>query len=317
MAADKSPSNSTVALLKQTFKEFSEDECPRMAAALSYYTVFSLPPLLVLILLLLGIFMSPGDVQGTFEQQLQGLMGPAGGEQVRTIIEQAERPDAGRPLAAILSIGALLFGATGAFVELQTALNRAWDVKPDPEKGGIMTVIGKRVLSLGMVLVIAFLLVVSLVVSAVLAAFGGALAGMLPEAFSGVLLQVIDIALSLLVFGLLFGAMFKVLPDAQIAWKDVWVGALFTAVLFVVGKLLIGLYLGQSNPGEAFGAAGSLAVLLVWIYYSAMILFFGAEFTQNWAESRGHGVRPNEDAVRVVREEYRLGADGQRHQVSD
>jgi membrane protein len=184
MATDGSP-RALGALLKQTVTDFIDDECPRMAAALSYYTVFSLPPLLILILLIVGMVFSPGDVQGALEGQMQGLMGPAGGEQVRSIIEQSEQPGAGRPLAAILGIGALVFGATGVFIELQNALNRAWQVKPDPEKGGIVTMLSKRLLSFGMVLVIAFLLLVSLVLSAVLAAFGDTLAGFAPGALSG------------------------------------------------------------------------------------------------------------------------------------
>jgi membrane protein len=316
MATDASP-RSLGALLKQTVKDFIDDECPRMAAALSYYTVFSLPPLLILILLIVGMVFSPGDVQGALEGQLQALMGPAGGEQVRGIIEQSEQPGAGRPLAAVLGIGALVFGATGVFIELQNALNRAWQVKPDPEAGGIMSFVTKRALSLGMVLVLAFLLLVSLVLSAVLTAFGDTLAGLAPGAVSGVLLQVVNFTISLVVFALLFAAMFRLLPDAEVAWKDVWVGAAATALLFVIGKLLIGLYLGQTDPGQAYGAAGSLAILLLWIYYSSMILLFGAEFTQNWAERRGEGIAPSDGAVRVVHEEYRLGPDGQRRRVEE
>lgn len=293
----------TVALLKRTASEFVNDECPRMAAALSYYTVFSLPALLVLILLVAGAVWDPEDVRGQLAAQIDAVMGPATAEQVRAILDQSEQPGAGRPLAAILGIGALLFGATGAFIELQAALNRAWNVGPDPEQGGIRNFITKRLLSIGMVLSIAFLLLVSLVLSAVLAAFGDVFTTMLPGEVSEALLVALNFGVSLLVITLLFAAMFKVLPDAQIAWRDVWVGALVTTVLFLVGKFLIGLYLGQTNPGEAYGAAGSLAILLVWIYYSAMILLIGAEFTQVWANDRGRGVEPQEGAVRVERSE--------------
>jgi membrane protein len=317
MAADKTSPRSPVQLLKHAAREFVKDECPRMAAALSYYTIFSLPPILILILLIVGLVMNPADVQGALEGQLQGLMGPAGGEQVRSIVEQAEQPGAGRPLAAILGIAALIFGATGVFIELQNALNRAWEVKPDPEQGGIMTFITKRLLSFGMVLVIAFLLLVSLALSAVLSAFGGVLADMAPGGVSDILLHAVNLGLSLAVFTLLFAAIYKVLPDAHVAWNDVWVGAAVTALLFVIGKFLIGLYLGQSDPGQAYGAAGSLAVLLVWVYYSAMLLFFGAEFTQAWAENKGAGIEPNEGAVRVVTEEYRMDASGQRRKVEE
>lgn len=317
MAADSTASRSPLQLLKHAAKEFVADECPRMAAALSYYTIFSLPPILILILLIVGLVMEPADVQGAMESQLQGLMGPAGGEQVRTIIEQSEQPGAGRPLAAILGIGALIFGATGAFIELQNALNRAWEVKPDPEEGGFFSFVTKRLLSFGMVLVVAFLLLVSLALSAVLSAFGSVIAGMAPDGVSDVLLYAVNLGLSLAVFTLLFAAIFKVLPDAEVAWKDVWVGAFATALLFVIGKFLIGLYLGQSDPGQAYGAAGSLAVLLVWVYYSSMILFFGAEFTQAWAENKGAGIEPSDGAVRVVTEQYRVDAGGQRRKVEE
>jgi membrane protein len=190
-------------------------------------------------------------------------------------------------------------------VELQAALNRAWGVEPDPDRGGVKNFVIKRLFSLGMVLSIAFLLLVSLVLSAALTAFGGALGGLLPGDASEVLLQLLDNAVSLVVITLLFAAMFKVLPDARIAWRDVWVGALVTTVLFLAGKFLIGLYLGQANPGEAYGAAGSLAILLVWIYYSSLILLLGAEFTPVWARERGAGVEPQEGAVRVVVERHR------------
>lgn len=293
-----SADSSIFALFRHTFSEFLDDECPRMAAALSYYTIFSLPPLLILILLLLGAVFDPQDVQGAIQGQIESLMGPGGVEGVETILEHAQRPDTGAPLAAVLGVAALLFGATGAFAELQAALNRAWEVRPDPEQGGLKNFLFKRVFSFGMILAIAFLLLVSLVVSAVLSAFGDALGRMVPG-ISDILLHAVNLGISFGVIALLFAAMFKVLPDAVIAWKDVWVGAIFTALLFLVGKFLIGLYLGQSDPGQAYGAAGSLALLLVWIYYSAMILLLGAEFTQAWAEKRGAGIEPEEGALRL------------------
>jgi membrane protein len=283
-------------MLKETVSEFLEDECPRLAAALSYYTVFSLPALLILILMVASVFVDPADMQGRIQQQMSGLIGQDGADQITTMIEHANRPDTGGPLAALLGIGALLFGATGAFIQLQDALNKAWDVKPDPETGGIRNFLVKRVLSFGMILGIAFLLLVSLVISAALGAFGDVLAAMVPGV-SEILMQIVQLAISLALISLLFAAMFKILPDAEIAWRDVWIGGLFTAILFVLGKFLIGLYLGNSEPGTAYGAAGSLAVLLVWIYYSAMILFLGAEFTQVRAQRRGGGIRPSKGAV--------------------
>lgn len=295
-----------VQLLKDTFKGFSEDDCPTMAAALSYYTVFSLPPLLVLLLTLLGAVMDPQDIQGNIEAQMRSAMGPSGAAQVQTILANADRPGAGGLVATILSVVALLLGATGVFGQLQAALNKAWGVAPDPEKGGIKAMLLKRVFGVGMVLGLAFILLVSLVVSAVLSAFGEQLGRFLPSGLSAPVLEAINFVGSLAVISLLFGAIFKVMPDAQIAWRDVRVGAVVTALLFVAGKFALGLYLGHSNPGEAFGAAGALALMLVWIYYSSMIVLLGAEFTQVWAERRGSGIVPEKGAVRVVRETRRL-----------
>jgi len=286
-------------MLKQSVREFLDDDCMTRAAALSYYTVFSLPPLLILILLLAGSIANPGDVRGSLEQQIDGLMGPAGGEQVRTMLSNAQRPGGGL-LPTIAGIAALLFGATGAFVQLQAALNRAWEVEPDPRQGGLKNFLFKRLMSFGMILSIAFLLLVSLAVSAALSAFGSRLERMLPGPVSTPLVQGFDTALSLVVISALFAAMYKVVPDAAVDWYDASIGGVVTAVLFVIGKLLIGLYIGQSNPGEAYGAAGSLALLLLWIYYSAVIFLFGAELTQAWAEGRGHGIAPEEGARRLV-----------------
>lgn len=290
-------SSGILGMLKQTFKDFSDDECPQMAAALSYYTVFSLPPLLVLILLLVGIFVDPQQVQEALSSQLGSLMGPEARSSVADIFQNAKRPDVSKGAAGILGILGLLFGATGVVGQLQGSLNKAWEVEPDPEQGGWKSFVFKRLLSFGMILGIAFLLLVSLALTAALSAFGDALGAL--GGISGPVLHVVNLAVSLVVIVGLFAAMFKVLPDAEIAWKDVWVGALVTAVLFLVGKFLIGLYLGRSDPGAAFGAAGSLAVMLVWIYYSSMILLFGAEFTQTWTERRGGGIRPEPGAVRV------------------
>ena len=300
------PLAETFALVRDSAKEFLDDDCQTQAAALSYYTIFSLPPLLVLILMLLGAVLDPQDIRGHLEAQLGSLMGASATAQIRNILEQAQAPGSGSVVTTVLSIAALLLGATGAFGQLQAALNRAWEVAPDPEQGGLKAFLLKRVFSFGMILSVAFLLLVSLVLSAALTAFGGALGSMLPDGVSATLLQVLNQALSLVVITALFAALFKVLPDATVAWHDVWVGGAVTAVLFVAGKFLIGLYLGRSNPGEAFGAAGSLAVLLVWIYYSSMILLYGAEFTQAWAERRGGGIHPERGAVRVVQERKRV-----------
>lgn len=292
-------------IVKQSLSDFMEDDCMDSAAALSYYTIFSLPAFLVLILLLVGSFLDPNDVRGGLESQMQALMGPSAGEQARTILQEAERPRGGL-LPTILGVAGLIFGATGVFGQLQKTLNRAWNVEPDPNQGGIKNFFSKRLFSFGMILVLAFLLLVSLVISAALSGLGDRLGAMMPDGLSGPVLQTLNLIISLAVFVLLFGAMFKVLPDAKMAWRSVWVGATVTAVLFVIGKFLIALYLGKSNPGEAYGAAGSLAVLLLWIYYTSLIVLFGAEFTETWAERRGEGIEPEHGAVRVRREKRRV-----------
>jgi membrane protein len=297
-------------LMKETVKDFLEDDCMDSAAALSYYTIFSLPALLVLILTIISAVMNPSDVRGGLEGQLQSLMGPSAGEQIRTIIQQAEQKPNSGLIPTILGIVGLLLGATGAVGQLQKALNRAWNVEPDPNQGGLKNFLFKRVFSLGMILVIAFFLLVSLVISAALTGMGDRVNDFLPSGLSGPLLEVLNLVISLVVITLLFAALFKVMPDAKISWRSVWVGAAVTAFLFVIGKFLIGFYLGQSNPGQAYGAAGSLAVLLLWVYYSALILLFGAEFTETWAERRGQGIEPEPGAVRVRREKQHLGEFG-------
>lgn len=290
-------------ILKTAGKDFSEDDGTHMAAAIAYYTIFSLPPLLVLILTVASLFIgSPDRVAEQIQGQFSGMIGPEGAQQVETMMVNADRPGAGGPLTTILGVVALLFGAAGAFTALQGALNRAWEVAPDPDAGGIKNFITKRLFSFAMLLGIVFLLLVSLAVTALLHQFGEILGNFLPGGADTVVAQLLNIAISLAVITFLFAAIFKVMPDATISWKDVRVGAFATAVLFVIGKFLIGLYLGRSNPGSAFGAAGSLAVILVWIYYSSIILIFGAEFTQAWAQRFGAGIEPEPGAVRIVEE---------------
>jgi membrane protein len=290
-------------LLRATFKDFSKDDGTWKAAALAYYTVFALPPLLVLILQIASAVWDPIEVRRTLTGEFQTLMGQDVAGQIRTMMTQAEQKVSGTGFRLVLSIAGLLFGGTGAFLSLQSALNSAWEVKPDPKKGGgIKSFVMKRLLSLGMVLGIAFLLLVSLALTSALSAAGDVLLGGFPKAVS----LVLNFALSFAIITLLFAAIYKVLPDAKVEWRDVWVGAIATSLLFVVGKFLIGLYIGQSNPGNAFGAAGTLAVLLVWIYYASVILLLGAEFTQAWAKQHGRSIEPEEGAVRVIEREERI-----------
>lgn len=290
-------------IVKQTFKEFSEDDCPRMAAALSYYTIFSLPPLLFLIIMIAGFVFSASAAQEALTSEIEGVVGADTAAQIGTMISSASEQatsDSGL-IMTILGGLAFVFGATGAFAQLQDALNRAWEVAPDPERGGIIHFVFKRFLSFGMILATGFLLLVSLALSAAVSAIGSSIEEYLPAGIGPWVPRALDFIVSLALITLLFAAIFKFLPDARIRWREVWTGAFVTAVLFVVGKFGIGFYLGQSNPGSAYGAAGSLAIILLWMYLSAMILLIGAEFTQVWARRLGKRIEPSKGAVRMIR----------------
>lgn len=291
-------------LLKQSFSDFFEDRCFRMAAALAFYTLFALGPLLVLIVMICSIIWDPSRIQGVLEQEIQQVLGADGAAQVKTMLESAAQSEKSW-LAGIFSTLMLIFGATGLVGQLQYSINDAWGVEPDPRRSTWRIFLIKRLVSFAMICAVAFLLLVSLVLSSLVTAAGDAFASVLP--FSGTVLSVLDIAVSLLVIVALFAAMFKFLPDADVRWSDVGVGALITALLFVVGKYAIGAYLGSKNMESAYGAAGSLALVLIWVYYSSIIFFFGVEFTQAWARQRGSGVKPSEGAVRVER---RAAIDG-------
>lgn len=284
-----------LSFFRKIFKDFSDDECGVRAAALAYYTIFALPPLLILLVLLVGLVWDPAEVQRALETQFSNMVGPDGGRAIHDMLAHANRPGSGGVLATIVGVVLLMFGAIGAFMQLQGALNRAWEVKPDPSQGGVKRFIMKRILSLGMILGVAFLLIVSLSVSALLSALSTKIA------FPQRAFAIMDLALSFSVLTVMFAAIFRFLPDAEIAWRDVGVGALVTSLLFVVGKFAIGFYLGRSAPGDAYGAASALAIILVWVYYAGMIVLFGAEFTQAWAERRGKAIMPERGAVRADR----------------
>ena len=294
----------------RTVNRFIDDDCPTMAAALAYYTAFSLPPLLIIIMAIAGVVLGQQAVRGEIDHQMTSLVGAQVAEQIEQMVRHARERTAQGRLAATLGAGALVFAATTSFAQLQNALNHIWHVEPDPNQNGIRNFLMKRVISFGMVVSVAFLLLISLSLSAALGLIGGRIDYFLPQGFSAVVLEWFDAGISFLVITLLFAAMFKVLPDAQIQWREVWLAAIITAVFFVVGKSLVGLYLGNSNITEAYGAAGSLAVILLWTYYSAMIFFFGAQLTRVWTETTGASPEPEEGAVKVVNYKAKIGSGG-------
>jgi membrane protein len=296
-------------LMKTVVREFNADDCLSMAASLAYYTVFSLAPLVVLVIVIAGLILTPEEATEAVNRELQTLIGPEGADQIGVMVANVQADQRGNLIARILGGALLVFGATGVMVQLQAALNKAWDVKPDPEAGGVKNFIFKRLLSFAMILGIAFLLLVSTMLTAFLSVLANHAAELLPPGISDLSLQAANFVASLIVVTVLFGAIFKIMPEAKIQWRDVAVGALITAILFTIGKSLIGVYLGNSNVGSAYGAASSLAILFVWVYYSAVIVLFGAEFTQVWTRRHGSGLEPQKNAVFVVREERILRGD--------
>jgi membrane protein len=290
-------------LLKSATKEWNEDKCPQLGAALAYYAVFSLAPLM---LVLLGVF---GSIYGGSEQarekileQLGYLIDPSGLKVIQEIANNAAQPKAGI-LAAAIGILIALFGASGIFGQLQDALNTIWDVKPKPGQG-IWGFIRARFLSFAMVAGVCFLLLVSLTVESLLRGLHNYLQSIVPGGhYLGLaVFYVFDLAIIVLLFAMIF----RYLPDAKIAWRDVWTGAALTAILFLIGKFLLGLYLGSGAAGSAYGAASSLVTLLLWVFYSAQILLFGAEFTKVYANTYGSPVQAEEHAIRVERTEIEL-----------
>ncbi|WP_052595714.1 YihY/virulence factor BrkB family protein [Aureispira sp. CCB-QB1] len=280
-------------LIKQTFAEWSNDHATRLAAALAYYTVFSLAPLVLIAIVIAGAFFGEEAARGEIVGQIQGLVGANGANMIESTIDNVSNTG-NNFWASTISILVLLFGASGVFVALQDALNTIWDVKAKPQKG-VINFIRKRFLSFSAVLGVGFLLLVSLIISAALSALDKYMSSVLPgfDAFWFIL----NLIVSLGIITLLFALMFKYLPDVKIEWRDVWLGAFITAILFTIGKFAIGFYLGRGTFSSTYGAAGSLVAILAWVYYSAQILFFGAEFTQVYTRESGRDILPNEYAI--------------------
>mgnify|MGYP005843860113 CR=1 FL=1 len=285
-----------LSLLKQTVKEWADDKASRLAAAMAYYTVLSLAPLLIVIILVVGQVLGEQAAENQIVDQLSGLVGEQSAEFIQEIVANASRPEGGI-VGTVISLGTLLFGAIGLFNALQSTLNTIWEVEPEPGRGILSTVL-RYVFLLFIVGVTGLLVLALLVASSVIAGLTETLADLLP--FSGVVVWVVNIVVSLIIATLLFALLFRFVPMAKIAWSDVWLGAAVTAVLFVVGQFALSIYLGRGNITSTYGAFGSLVALLLWVYYSAQILFFGAEFTQVYANRYGSQVRPEEEAVAVA-----------------
>jgi membrane protein len=287
-----------IRLLKDTVQEWNEDNVPMLAAALAYYTVFSLAPLLLIAIAIAGAFLGEEAARGEVVTQLQGIVGKPAADAISALIDNANKPNSGGTIATIISVAILLFGASGVFGQLQMALNIIWGVKPKPGRA-VKSFIQSRFLSFAMVLVIGFLLLVSLVFTAVLSLISNYFGNFVP----GFLIvgKILNFVISFGVITFLFAAIYKFLPDAKIPWSNLWVGAAVTAILFNLGRFLIGLYLENGGVSSSYGAAGSLVVILIWVFYSAQILLLGAEFTQVYSKYRGKPIQPSKYAVPTSR----------------
>ncbi len=282
-------------VIKETFSEWSDDQVPKLAASLSFYTVFSITPLLLIAIGVAGLIFGEAAAQGEIVNKIEDFVGKEGAVLVQEALKNSKESSTGI-LATVIGLVTLLIGASAVFLELQDSLNRIWDVRQKPGSS-IKTLIRNRLLSFLLVISMGILLFATLLISALITGFMGFLSNYL--AMPGFIFILVDLIVSLVLVTSLFAIVFKFLPDVELDWKDVKIGAFVTALLFVLGKYLISLYLSKSSYGSTFGAAGSLALLLVWIYYSAQIVYLGAEFTFVYAKRYGTGIRPSSYAEKV------------------
>lgn len=280
-------------LLERTASAWSDDDASRMAASLAYYAAISIAPLLLVVIAVAGLVFGEEAARGAIMDQLGGFVGWDSAKTVESMIDSANKPRTG-VFAAIVGGAILLFGASGVFGELQSSMNAIWNIAPKPGRS-FWSFLRHRFVSLSMVFGVAFLLIVSLVVNAGLTALGGLVANILPG--TPVVWELVGYGATFVIIALLFAMIFMVLPDAKVRFRDVWLGATVTAALFQLGKFLVGLYIARADVASSYGAAGSVVVMLLWIYYSAQIFFFGAEFTQVYARFRGSRIEPTKDAV--------------------
>ncbi len=291
-------------ILKNAFKGFDEDRIMKLSGSLAYYTVFSMGPLLIVIISLCGLFLGKEAVEGKIYSQLSGFVGSDTAEQLQQMIKNASLAGKSK-LAAIVGGVTLLIGSTTVFAEIQDSINGIWGLKPKPKRGWVKF-LQNRFLSFSVIAGLGFLLLVSLGISSIIDIFSGYLSNRFPDV-TLVFFYILNVIITLGITTLIFGVIFKVLPDATIKWKDVTAGALATALLFMLGKFGISFYISKSNVGSTYGAAGSLVVLLIWVYYSSLILYFGAEFTKAYAVKYGAAILPNEYAVTTKTIEVETG----------
>jgi len=290
----KIPFLSILSALKIAFVRWFDKDPFHESAVIAYYAIFSLPGLLVVIMTLAGYFFGNEAVNNKLAAQFTSTMGAQTALQIQDMIVQASKLK-NSLLATIIGITTILVGATGVFAQFQRSLNDIWEVKIDPQKSGVWNVVRVRLFSFGLIVSISFLLIVSLLISTLLAAFGNWLTGHFSDSFL-VVMQFMNSAFSLGIMAVLFALMFKILPDAKIQWKHVWIGSFVTAFLFEIGKFALGLYFGKANPGTGYGAAGSVILIMLWVSYSSMIVFFGAEFTHAYSNLFPEKVKPSEIA---------------------
>lgn len=293
-------------LLKKAAVEFFADNALKLSASLSYYTIFSLGPMLIIIISFAGIFFGREAVQGKIYGEIKGLIGSGAAWQIQNIIANIQQSNQG-VTGAIIGIAVLLIGATSVFSEIQDSINYIWSIRAKPKRGWLKLIIN-RVISFSLVLSCGFILLVSLILNALMELLNDRLQSYFPHV-AVVVFYIINLLMIFIVIAALFAVIFKVLPDANIRWKDALIGACFTSVLFMGGKFLIGLYLGNSNLGLTYGAAASVVVILLWVYYSSIILYFGAEFTKVYAINNGAGITPRSTAVFIVKREVKEVSD--------
>jgi membrane protein len=285
--------------LKTTVAAFINDNCPTMGAALAYYTLFALPSLLLVVIGVAGLLLGPDQVESKIQSALQQVIGGGAGGQLSTMARHARAGSGSGVPATAFGVLALLYGASTAFVQLQSALNAIWRIEPDPNQSGIAHFVKDRLFSFLLVIGIAILFLASLALSAVLSSAGGTFTSWLPPEISQTALHTLEAVVSFIVFVFLFAGLFKILPDADLDWRQVRVGAIVTALLFTIGKSLIALYLGHSGAASAYGEAGSLVLIVLWVYYSSLIILLGAEFTRVWSEAHVGPIKPDRGAIRT------------------